>query len=66
MKQKAYSFDKETMKKIARGAAIAGGGAALTYLLQVIASTDFGDFTPVVVAVCGIALNALKEWMKGD
>ena len=43
----------------------AGGGAVLTYILQAIASMDFGNFTPIVVAVCDIALNALKEWMKG-
>lgn len=65
MSQKAFSFDKVTVGKIARGAAIAGGGAVLTYILQAIASTDFGNFTPIVVAVCGIALNALKEYMKG-
>lgn len=63
--QKANSFDKETMKKIGRGALIAGGGALMVYLLQSIAGMDFGEASPLIVALCGILINAVREYMKG-
>lgn len=65
MSQKAYSFDKVTFGKIARGAAIAAAGAVLTYLAQYVSSADFGVYTPVVVAVSSILINACKEFIKG-
>lgn len=63
--QKAYSFDKETVMKIGKGALIAGGGALAVYILQFVAGMDFGEATPIVVAVCGILINAVREWVKG-
>ena len=63
--QKSFSFDKETVIKIFKGAAIAASGAVLTYLAQYISSADFGVYTPVVVAVSSIIINAGKEFIKG-
>lgn len=63
--QKSFSFDKETVRKIFKGAAIAASGAVLTYLAQYISSADFGVYTPVVVAVSSIIINAGKEFIKG-
>lgn len=63
--QKSFSFDKETVKKIIKGAAIAAAGAVLTYLAQYVSSTDFGVYTPVVVAVSSILINSGKEFIKG-
>lgn len=63
--QKSFSFDKETVKKIIKGAAIASAGAALTYLAQYVSSEDFGVYTPVVVAVSSILINACKEFING-
>jgi hypothetical protein len=63
--QKSFSFDKETVIKIFKGASIAASGAVLTYLAQYVSSADFGVYTPVVVAVSSIIINAGKEFIKG-
>lgn len=65
-KQYAFSLDSVTVKKIFRGAMIAGGGALCVYLLQVAAQMDFGDATPIVGAFCSVAINAVREYMKGQ
>lgn len=63
--QEAFTFDKETMKKILKGALIAVSGALLTYIAQYVSSTDFGVYTPLVVSVSSILINAGKEFIKG-
>lgn len=63
--QNAYSFDRETVVKIGKGALIAGGGALAVYILQSLAGMDFGEATPLVVAVCGILINSVREYVKG-
>ncbi len=50
----------ESLKKIAKGALIAMGGALCAYLLQISATIDFGAYTGIVVAVFSIIINALK------
>lgn len=59
-----FTFTKENLIKIAKGAGIAIGGALLTYLAQFISDTDFGQWTPVVVALGGIIINAGREFLK--
>ena len=61
-----YTFDKETIVKILKGSLIAGGGALVIYFLQGVSQLDFGAFTPAVVAIASIAINAVKEWMSGE
>ena len=63
--QIANSFDNVTLGKIFRGALIAGGGAFIVYTLQYVSSMDFAEWTPVVVALCSIGINAAKEYSKG-
>jgi hypothetical protein len=64
--QQAESFDSVTMQKIAKGAMIAGGSAILTYILQAIMGMDFGAYTPIVVAICGILINTIKSYYQGE
>mgnify|MGYP003591388924 FL=1 len=59
-----FTFTKENYLKIAKGAGIAVGGALLTYLAQFISETDFGQWTPVVVALGGIIINSGREFLK--
>ena len=59
-----FTFTKENYLKIAKGAGIAVGGALLTYLAQFISETDFGQWTPVVVALGGIIINSGRESLK--
>lgn len=59
-----FTFTKENLIKIAKGAGIAVGGVLLTYLAQFVSNTDFGIYTPVVVALWGILINAGREFLK--
>ena len=59
-----FTLTKENLIKIAKGAGIALGGALLTYLASFVSSTDFGIYTPVVVALGGILINAGREFLK--
>lgn len=59
-----FTFTKENLIKIAKGAGIAIGGALLTYLASFISETDFGQWTPLVVALGGVLINAGREFLK--
>jgi len=59
-----FTFTKENLIKIAKGAGIAISGALLAYLSQFITDTDFGQWTPIVVAAGGILINACREYLK--
>jgi hypothetical protein len=59
-------MNTEKLKKIGRGALIAGGGAILTYLAENTGDIDFGSSTPLVVAVLSIMINAGREFLKSD
>lgn len=60
-----YSLNKQDLIKIGRGALMAIGGVLVTYLLQTLPSVDFGQYTPVVVGVASIGLNALSKYFAG-
>jgi hypothetical protein len=51
------SIDWIGIKKVGKGALIAGAGAALTYLLEAIPGLDFGIYTTVVGAGLSILVN---------
>lgn len=65
MESKKYSLNREDGIKIAKGAGIAVSGALLVYLSQVLADTDFGQYTPLVVAIGGILINAAVKFIQG-
>lgn len=65
MEQSKNSFDKASLKKIGKGALIAGGGALIVYLLECLQGMDFGQATPVIVALAAIIINSVKEWRAG-
>jgi hypothetical protein len=58
-------FDKITQNKILKGALIAGSGAFIVIMLEAVMQLDFGDWTPIVVAMCSIIINAVREYNKG-
>lgn len=51
----------EELISIAKGAAVAATGAALTYLLEYVSNSDFGKSTPVVVAALSVLVNYLRK-----
>lgn len=63
--QESFAFDSVTLKKIGKGAIIAGLGAAAVYGLEAVMTMDFGEATPMIVALASILLNAVKEFVKG-
>ena len=61
-----FTFTKENMLSIAKGAGVAVVGALLTYVAQYVSNTDFGQWTPIVVAIAGILVNAGRKWVSNE
>jgi len=57
-------LDKVSIKKIAKGAGIAGSAVIIIYVLEALTALNFGQYTALIVGVCSILLNAIKEWRK--
>lgn len=64
-KSKRFSLNKTELKSVAMGAGIAMASALVTYLLQMLPNVDFGEYTPMVVAIAGILLNTARKWLEG-
>ena len=60
-----YTLNQSDLKKVGIGALIAIGGALLTYIEQTIPLVDFGDITPLVVALNGVIVNFLRKFLQG-
>jgi hypothetical protein len=58
-----WTLIKQDLKRIAIGAGIALLGALATYLEQEIPGFDFGAYTPIVVAVNSILINAIRKFV---
>jgi hypothetical protein len=54
---------REDIVSILKGTGIAGIGAALTYLSEWAAGSNFGVWTPLVVAALSILANVLRKQM---
>lgn len=65
MESPKYSLNKEDLAKIGKGAGIALAGALVVYIAEVVPNVDFGAYTPVVVAIAGILVNAARKWLAG-
>lgn len=64
-KSEKFTLNKEDGLKIAKGAGIAIGGALLTYLLEVLPSIDFGNYTLILAPVLSILINAGLKFFSG-
>jgi len=65
MKSKKYTLNKADLLSIAKGLTITLSGAALTYISEVVAKTDFGDFSPIAVAVFALLVNIGRKFIGG-
>jgi len=63
--QKKYSLDKITVKKISKGACIAGTGAAALFVLDALKIIQTGPYAPVIALLVPTLTNMIREWMKG-
>lgn len=59
-----YKLNKHDLKSLAIGLAVALAGAAITYLTEVVAKIDFGDWTPIVVTLNSVVANAVRKWIS--
>lgn len=66
MGSKPFTLNREDLERIGIGLAVAVSGAAITYLAEWVASTDFGSATPIVVALSGVLVNAARKWIKDN
>ncbi len=55
---------KEAWLKIIRGMIISMGAAGVTYLIAVLNFIDVDVYTPAIVGISGIVLNALKVYFQ--
>lgn len=62
------SFDGETIKKIGRGMLIAFTGAGAIGLLQFIGAIETNSpiLIPLIALIVPMAVNAIREYMKGE
>lgn len=44
-----------------KGALVAGAGVALTYLVQNVSASDFGQYGPVVVGILSVVANIIRK-----
>ena len=63
MKSPSLSIDTKGLIKVGKGSLIAGAGAVLTYLLEALPGINFGEYTPLVVAVSAVFINFARKWL---
>lgn len=63
MESKKFALNKHELLKIGKGLLIAMGGAALTYLTDMIPNIDFGQATPIVVAAWSVVVNIARKYL---
>ena len=62
MENTRFKLTKTDLTKVGKGVLVAIVGAALTYLTEWAANTDFGSYTPVIVAGLSILTNIVRKW----
>jgi hypothetical protein len=66
MESTRFTINKDDLTAIGKGALIAAGGALLTYITSYVTSTDFGQWTPVIVSVWSIIVNVSRKYLSGE
>lgn len=64
MTSKAFSFKGIDWAKVGRGALVAVAGALLTYGTTFVTGTDFGSYTPIVVAAWSVVVNVGRKYIE--
>lgn len=63
MMSEPLSLHSNDIKRVAVGGLICIVGAGATYLEQSIPTIDFGQWTPLIVAVNSMIINMLRKWV---
>jgi len=61
-----FDLNKRDGKKILKGFLIAIGGAALTFVAELIPGVNFGEWTPAVVALSACLVNLGRKLLERD
>ena len=59
-----FNLHSNDLKRVAVGGLICLVGALATYLEQSIPTIDFGQWTPLIVAVNSMIINFLRKWVS--
>lgn len=65
MESRRFSLNGYDFSRILVGASVAMGGALLTYLSETVGQIEWGDWTPVVVALASILVNMGRKFIAG-
>ena len=65
MSQLRNTFDNETLKKIGKGALIAGGAAVLAFLQEAVGGMELGSNGVIITAVLSVLINVVREYIAG-
>lgn len=57
-----FKLDLDEMKKVGKGAIIAGVGVVLVYSTEAIPGIDFGVWTPIIAAGFAVVANFVRKW----
>ncbi len=60
-----FTLDSADLVKIGKGALLAGGAAAITYLVGALPGVNFGPYTGILVPILSVALNLVRKWLAG-
>ena len=58
-----YTLIKEDLKSLLIGLGITLLGAGLTYLTEAMGKMDFGEFSPIIVAVWALIVNIVRKYI---
>ena len=64
VESKRFKLNVEDLTKVGKGCLIAGSGAILTYLAATILNVEFGEYTPIAVAIFSILANMARKWLS--
>lgn len=62
---KPFSLNKADIESLGRGLGVAMAGAGLTYISAYSTNTDFGEYTPLVVAIASLLVNIVRKYIDG-
>ena len=60
----SLSVNKEDMTKVGKGVFYAAMGGALTYASEIVLHIDWGEWTPIVVALASVLSNFAWKFLR--
>lgn len=63
---KRFTLNNPELVSIGKGLLITMLGAALTYITQVVTNHNFGQWTPVVMMVWTLVVNAVRKFLADE